>query len=345
MTTRLSILDQSPVITGHTASDAIAATIELAQLADSLGYSRYWCAEHHGLRGVCNPCPELMLARLGSATRRIRLGTGGIMLPYYSPFKVAEQFRMLEAMFPGRIDLGVGRAPGGDQLTAQLVAWGRYDTELFPSQVMDLIALTRGPLPADHEAAGVPLQPIVDTAPEIWVLGSSRYGGSLAAHLGIRFAFAHFINAHGGQEVARDYRAAFAPGAELVPHCAVAVFVICADTEAQAAQYAKAVDLRRVEMAYGVNAPIPSLERAGRWEPDEQAREIALAERPRSIIGTPQTVVDRMLHLQELYQADEMIVLSVAPSYPARLRTYELLAQAFALSSPRAPSAGLRRGP
>lgn len=332
MTTRLSVLDQSPVITGYTASDAIAATIDLAQLADSLGYSRYWCAEHHGLRGVCNPCPELMLARLGSVTRRIRLGTGGVMLPYYSPFKVAEQFRMLEAMFPGRIDLGVGRAPGGDQRTARLVSWGPYDTDVFPRQVMDLIALTRGPMPASHEAAGVPLQPIVDTAPEIWMLGSSAYGGSLAAHLGIRFAFAHFINAHGGHEVAREYRAGFRPGADPSPHCAVAVFVICADTEAEAARYAKAVDLRRVEMAYGVNAPIPSLDQAGRWEPDAQAREIAAAERPRSIIGTPDTVVERMLHLQALYGADEMIVLSVAPTYPARLRTYELLAQAFDLT-------------
>jgi hypothetical protein len=168
---RLSILDQSPVISGHSASDAIAATIDLAQMADDLGYSRYWCAEHHGLRGVCNPCPEVMLARLGSVTRRIRLGTGGIMLPYYSPFKVAEQFRMLEAMFPGRIDLGVGRAPGGEQRTSRLVAWGRYDPDVFPDQVMDLIALTRGPLPPGHEAAGIPLQPMVDSCPELWMLG------------------------------------------------------------------------------------------------------------------------------------------------------------------------------
>jgi luciferase family oxidoreductase group 1 len=197
---------------------------------------------------------------------------------------------------------------------------------------MDLIALTRGPLPDGHEAAGVPLQPIVDTAPEIWMLGSSRYGGALAAHLGIRFAFAHFINAHGGDEVARDYRAAFRPGADPKPHCALAVFVICADTETEAAACAHAVDLRRVEMAYGVNAPIPSVEQAARWEPDEQARQIALAERPRSIIGTPEVVVDKMRDLQALYAADELIVLSVAPSYQARLRTYELLAKAFELS-------------
>ena len=140
--TLLSVLDQTPVIDGHSVADAIAATVELAQLADDLGYTRYWCAEHHGLRGVSNPCPEVMLARLGSVTRRIRLGSGGVMLPYYSPFKVAEQFMMLEALFPNRIDLGVGRAPGGDMRTAQAVAAGDYNRgDIFPQQVADLVGL------------------------------------------------------------------------------------------------------------------------------------------------------------------------------------------------------------
>ncbi len=143
--TLLSVLDQTPVIDGHTVADAIAATVELAQLADDLGYTRYWCAEHHGLYGVSNPCPEVMLARLGSVTKRIRIGSGGIMLPYYSPFKVAEQFLMLEALFPNRVDMGVGRAPGGDMRTAQAVAAGDYNRgELFPQQVADLVALMSG---------------------------------------------------------------------------------------------------------------------------------------------------------------------------------------------------------
>ena len=151
--TLLSVLDQTPVIAGHSVADAIAATVELAQLADDLGYTRYWCAEHHGLRGVSNPCPEVMLARLGSVTRRIRLGSGGVMLPYYSPFKVAEQFMMLEALFPNRIDLGVGRAPGGDMRTAQAVAAGDYNRgDIFPQQVADLLGLMHGTLPADHIA-------------------------------------------------------------------------------------------------------------------------------------------------------------------------------------------------
>src|SRR5215471_197504 len=183
---RLSVLDQSPVIAGRTAREALAATVELAQMADALGYTRYWCAEHHGLRGVCNPAPEVMLARLGSVTKRIRLGSGGVMLPYYSPFKVAEQFRMLEGLFPNRIDLGVGRAPGGDMRTAQAVAMGQYDRGAqFAEQVRDLSCLLRGELPPGHLADGVLLQPVVDTRPELWVLGSSDYGGALASQLGL----------------------------------------------------------------------------------------------------------------------------------------------------------------
>ena len=224
--TLLSVLDQSPVIAGHTAADAIAATLELAQLADELGYTRYWCAEHHGLLGVCNPCPEVMLARIGSLTKRIRIGSGGVMLPYYSPFKVAEQFMMLEALFPNRVDLGIGRAPGGDLRTAQAVAAGEYNRgDQFAQQVQDLVGLMDGTLPADNVASGVILQPQVETRPQLWVLGSSDFGGMLAAQLGLRFSFAHFINAHFGHLVASAYRERFQAGHEAKPWLACAVFV------------------------------------------------------------------------------------------------------------------------
>ena len=330
--TLLSVLDQTPVIDGHSVADAIAATVELAQLADDLGYTRYWCAEHHGLRGVSNPCPEVMLARLGSVTQRIRLGSGGIMLPYYSPFKVAEQFMMLEALFPNRIDLGVGRAPGGDMRTAQAVAAGDYNRgDIFPQQVADLVGLMKGTLPADHIAQGVLLQPQVETRPQLWVLGSSEFGGLLAAQLGIRFAFAHFINAHFGHQVAHAYRDRFKAGNEAQPYLAAAVFVICADTEQEAADLEKAVDLRRVQMAYGLNAPIPSIEQGVAQEYGEREQLVIDREKPRSIIGTPEQVTERMLALQEQFQADELVVLTVAGSYRARLRSYELLADAFQL--------------
>ncbi|RFU46361.1 LLM class flavin-dependent oxidoreductase [Paraburkholderia sp. DHOC27] len=331
--TLLSVLDQTPVIDGHSVADAIAATVELAQLADDLGYTRYWCAEHHGLRGVSNPCPEVMLARLGSVTQRIRLGSGGVMLPYYSPFKVAEQFMMLEALFPNRIDLGVGRAPGGDMRTAQAVAAGTYNRgDIFPQQVADLVGLMSGKLPADHVAQGVLLQPQVETRPQLWVLGSSEFGGLLAAQLGIRFAFAHFINAHFGDRVAQAYRERFRAGHEAQPYLAAAVFVICADTDEEAADLEKAVDLRRVQMAYGLNAPIPTIEQGVAQEYGEREKLVIDREKPRSIIGTPERVTERMLALQEQFQADELVVLTVAGSYRARLRSYELLADAFQLA-------------
>ena len=335
--TKLSVLDQTPVIAGQRVADAIAATVELAQAADEWGYTRFWCAEHHGLYGVSNPCPEVMLARLGSVTKRIRLGSGGIMLPYYSPFKVAEQFLMLEALFPNRIDLGVGSAPGGDMRTAQAVAAGEYNRgDIFPEQVADLIALFDGTVPEGHLAHGVLLQPQVETRPDLWVLGSSEFGGLLAAQRGMNFAFAHFINAHYGHTVAHAYRERFVPRhAGDRPYCAAAVFVICADTETEAAALESAIDLRRVQMAYGLNAPIPTVEQA-----QEQARHygdrermVIERERPRSIIGTPGAVVEKLLALQQQFAADELIVLSVAPSYKARLRTYELLAQAFDLQA------------
>ena len=330
--TLLSVLDQSPVIAGHTAADAIAATIELAQLADDLGYTRYWCAEHHGLAGVCNPCPEVLLARLGSVTKRIRIGSGGVMLPYYSPFKVAEQFMMLEALFPNRIDLGVGRAPGGDMRTAQAVAAGEYNRgDIFAGQVRDLVGLMDGKLPAGHVAEGVVLQPQVSTRPQLWVLGSSDFGGLLAAQLGLRFSFAHFINAHFGHLVTEAYRARFTAAHEAKPYLAAAVFVICADTDAQAADLEKAVDLRRVQMAYGLNAPIPSVAQGLSQEYGERELLVIDREKPRSIIGTPQTVTERLVALQERFHADELIVLTVAGSYAARLRSYELLAEAFEL--------------
>src|SRR5471030_844189 len=320
--TLLSVLDQTPVIDGHSVADAIAATVELAQLADNLGYTRYWCAEHHGLRGVSNPCPEVMLARLGSVTQRIRLGSGGVMLPYYSPFKVAEQFMMLEALFPNRIDLGVGRAPGGDMRTAQAVAAGDYNRgDIFPQQVTDLLGLMHGTLPSDHIAQGVLLQPQIETRPQLWMLGSSEFGGLLAAQLGIRFAFAHFINAQYGHRVAEAYRERFVSRNGSKPYLAAAVFVICADTEAEAAALERAVDLRRVQMAYGLNMPIPSIAQGANQVFGERELNVIEREKSRSIIGTPERVTEQLHELQQRFDADELIVLTVAGSYPARLRS------------------------
>jgi luciferase family oxidoreductase group 1 len=326
---RLSLLDQSPIIEGHSVADAIAATVDLAQAADDLGYHRYWCAEHHGSHGLANPAPEIMVARLAAATRHLRIGSGGVMLPYYSPWKVAEQFLTLEALFPGRIDLGLGRAPGGDQKTAWAVAGGPPASENFPQQVQELAWLLSGQVPAGHPYAELLLQPRVATRPELWMLGSSDFGGRLAAQLGIRFCFAHFINADYGDQVARIYREQFHAGYEEKPYSAVALFVVCADTEQEAAELEAAVDLRRLNQAYGRNVPIPNLASAKAAQYSPRDLQIIASERPRNIIGTPEKVVARMLELKERFVADEIVVLTVAASYHARLRTTQLLAEAF----------------
>lgn len=329
---RLSLLDQTPLLEGHSVADAIAATVDLAQMADDLGYSRYWCAEHHGGRALVNPAPEIMIARLAAATKRLRVGSGGVMLPYYSPWKVAEQFLMLEALYPGRIDLGLGRAPGTDQLTARAVNGGPLPADRFPAQVQELAWLLSGTLPEDHPWRELQLQPQVTTRPELWMLGSSDFGARLAAQLGLRFCFAHFINADYGDQVSRLYREHFRPGYEAQPHSAVALFVICADTEQEAADLSAALDLRRLYMAYGHNAAIPDVATAKAMQYTAQDRQVIERERPRNIVGTPEQVVGRMRALQESFAADEIVVLTVAASYRARARSTELLAEAFALA-------------
>jgi luciferase family oxidoreductase group 1 len=215
--------------------------LALAQHCETWGYRRFWVSEHHSHPSIVGTAPEILMAAIAARTQRIRIGSAGVMLPHYSALKVAEQFSMLEALFPGRIDLGIGRAPGGDMKTARALSGsttgGSYNAaEHFPQQVMELVALLDGNLRPDHPHAEVVLQPQIDTAPQVWILGSSDYGGALAAHLGLRFAFAHFINPHGGEHVAHAYRADFkaAPGAAttrgaVTPTAwhAIALFCIC----------------------------------------------------------------------------------------------------------------------
>lgn len=333
----LSVLDQSPVISGHSPGEAIAATIELAVAAERLGFSRYWLAEHHGLLGLADPCPEILLTRVAAATSTIRVGTGGIMLPYYSAFKVAEVFRMLETLYPGRIDLGVGRAPGGDLRTAQAMTSGEYrGAPDFPQQIQEVIGYVTGALPDGHPYHDVLVQPAGAGAPEFWMLGSSDYGGALAATLGLRFTFAHFITAQGGDAVMRAYRHQFQPSATLrAPHAMVAVFVLCAETDAEAERLAAAIDLRRLQMDQGINGPIPTLEEAAAYRYTDADRLRIRHHRQRAVIGSPARVHEQLLALRERYAADELVVVTITGDYPSRLRSYELLADAFGLAGPQ----------
>ena len=327
---KFSILDQSPVIGGHDARRAILETLTLARRAEALGYHRYWLAEHHAIAALADPCPEVLVARLGAETSRLRIGTGGVLLPYYSAFRTAEAFRMLEALYPGRIDLGVGRAPGGDARTAQAVAGGGFpDAEQFPQQVWELAAHLAGRLPADHPYKRVRLQPEVPTAPEIWLLGSSDYSGALAAQLGMAFAFAHFINPRGGEEVMHAYREHFRPGHEQSPRTMVCTFAICGEDDQDAERLAQPIDLRRLHMALNIDSPVPTAEAAAAHQYTVAEREYVAGQRARAVIGGPRRVREELEAMARRYGADELMVLTITGDYASRTQSYERLIGAF----------------
>ena len=309
------------MISGLGARRAIEETLALARRADQLGYHRYWLAEHHAIAALADPCPEILLARLGAETKRMRIGTGGVLLPYYSAFRTAESFRMLEALYPGRIDLGIGRAPGGDARTAQAVAGGGFpDAARFPQQVLELKSLLEG------SNRPVRLQPEVDTVPQIWLLGSSDYSGALAAQLGLAFAFAHFINPRGGELVTRAYRDNFR-GEK--PRAIVCTFAIVAETDEEAERLAAPIDLRRLHMALNIDSPVPTDEEAARHRYSEDERHYVRSQRERAVIGGGEKAVRELKALVERYAADELMILSITGDYESRRRSYELLIEAF----------------
>ena len=333
MTLKLSILDQSPIISGSSSADALHATVALAQRADQLGFYRYWLAEHHNMRGLADPCPEILVGHVASATQKIRVGTGGVMLPYYSPLKVAEVFRMHEALHPNRIDLGMGRAPGGDRMTANAMnAHAFDDMEGFPRQVMEVVGWLDRTLPEEHPYASVQAMPAGLSSPEVWLLGSSDYSGALAAYLGLRFAFAHFINAQGGDAVTRAYRNDFRPSLrESTPYAMVCVFALCAETQAGAQRLAASIDHRRMLMAVGREAPIATVAEAQAYPYTDRDRAIIERERARAVIGTPDRVKARLMEIANAYSADELMIITITGDYASRMRSYELLAAEFAL--------------
>ena len=332
MKLRLGILDQSPVVSGHSPAQAVGETVALARLAEELGYHRYWLAEHHAIAALADPCPEILLCRVAAATSRMRVGTGGVLLPYYRPLKVAEVFRMLEALFPGRIDLGIGRAPGGDPRTALAMLDGEFQgAERLPEQVQDVIGFLDRALPRGHPYEAVKAQPAGETSPEVWLLGSSDYSGALASQVGVRVAFAHFINAYGGDAVTRAYREQYRPSArEPQPRSLVCAFVICAKTRAEAERLAASVDLRRLHMAKGVDSPVPTLEEALAYGYSPQERAYVEQQRARVVLGDPGEVRDKLLELKEKHSANEVMVLTITGDYESRRESYRLVAEAFA---------------
>ena len=328
---RLSVLDQSPIRSGGTGADAIHETLELAQICERLGYHRYWVAEHHSSRGLAGTSPEVLIGQIAARTSRIRVGSGGVMLPHYSALKVAEQFRTLETLFPGRIDLGIGRAPGSDQRTAwALAAGGLRDIERFPEQIADVVAWLHDRLPSGHPFTGVRAMPTGPTAPEVWLLGSSDASALYAAEQGLGFSFAHFINADGGPEVTELYRQRFRPSPELAaPLASAAIWALCADTEQEALRLAKCRQLALLRLYTGRYGPFPSVEEAESFPYTE--RDLAIIEhaRGRTVAGTPEVVRAALDAMARAYGVEELVIVTITHDFKARVRSYELLADAF----------------
>ena len=337
--TRLSVLDQSPIRSGGSAADAVQETLELAQVCDRLGFHRYWLAEHHSSEGLAGSAPEVLIGQVAARTSGIRVGAGGVMLSHYSALKVAECFRVLETLFPGRIDLGIGRAPGSDSLTARALAHGpgALGIEQFPRQVSDLLGFLHDRLEPGHPFASVRAVPTGAGAPEVWLLGSSAESAALAAHFGTAFSFAHFINADGGGQATRAYADGFRPSPELAaPRASVAVFAVCADTEAEARRLSRSRDLFLVRLHTGRGGPYPSVEEAEAYPYTDRELAIVHHARDRRVAGTPGQVRARLLALAEKYGVDEIVVVGITHDPKARRRSYELLAAAFGLD-PREP--------
>jgi len=330
---RLSVLDQSPIRPGATPHQALQETLALAQLADRLGYYRFWVSEHHNTAFLAGSAPEVLLAYLGSHTRRIRLGSGGVMLPHYSALKVAENFRLLESLFPGRIDLGMGRAPGADRLTAHaLNPHNTFSEQDFVEQLLDLQAYLRDERVPDTIHEKVMAIPQAPTAPELWLLSSSGQSGLFAAHLGMAFSFAQFINGNGGPQAVRTYRERFRPSAALLaPEANAAIFVLCADTEEKAQELRAAMDLQLLRFGRGQfrQFPTPEEVREYRFTPDDQAQ--LAHNRGRILSGTPAQLHEQLTDLAASYDVDELVLVTITADFQDRLRSYELLAEVFNL--------------
>lgn len=332
-TLRLSVLDQSVNRAGRPQDESIRQTLSLAQDCEQWGYHRFWVSEHHALPTLVGTAPEILMAAMAARTQRIRLGSAGVMLPHYSPFKVAEQFRVLDALAPGRIDLGVGRAPGSDQRTARLLNPGQRGAEDFPQQVLELRAWVTGEgLPPGHPGHGVTALPTSATAPQVWMLGSSGYGAQLAGHLGLPYAFAHFITDGEGCAEGLDlYRGTFRPGAIAKPQATVCLSVLAADTEAEAWHLYKSRERARIDRRTGRFGPLLPPDEASRPYSEAEAAE-AHAARERAIVGSAAQVRDRLLELAGRWEVDELVLVTWAWDPAAQRRSYELLAQAFALA-------------
>jgi luciferase family oxidoreductase group 1 len=335
------VLDQSPVAAGSTAGQALQNSIALAKLVDRLGYTRFWMSEHHAMETLASTAPEILLARIGAETQRIRIGSGGIMLPHYSVFKVAEVFRTLHALYPGRVDLGIGRAPGGGPIEALALKRerGTKMQDDFEDQVAELLAYFDRTFPAGHPFGSLRVAPEMPGSPDVWMLGSSLWSSNAAAEFGLPYAFAHFFFGMGTRQAIEAYRQAFVPSSRRSqPEAMAAVGVICAETKEEADFLASSVRLLQRRIRMNDRRPVASPEDAIRELQDLGGATPEEGEWPRYFVGTAARVREQLEAMASALGIHELVVNTITWDHAARLRSYELLASEFQLSEPLEPT-------
>jgi len=341
MRLRLSVLDQSVATAGRGEDEALRDTLDLAAHCEALGYERFWVSEHHGLPTIVGSAPEVLMAAIAARTTRMRIGSAGVMLPHYSALKVAEQFRVLDALAPGRIDLGVGRAPGSDQRTARaLNPNAGHAAQDFPQQVVDLQAWTRGqrhqgivahPLPPAGNDAGRPF----DRAPEVWVLGSSDYGAQLAAHLGLPYAFAYFFMDGQGAEQALDlYRSLYRPSERHPkPQATLCVWALAADSDDEAWHHTLSRERWRLDRQRGVLGALQRPDDIAQRGFSSEEQAVVDASRRKALVGSAANAAARIGALAETFGLDHLVINTWAHDPAVRRHSYALLAREFALAA------------
>ncbi len=342
----LSVLDLAPVSEGSTPGDALRNSLDLAQRVEQLGFNRHWVAEHHNMPGIASSAPAVLLAHLASVTSTIRVGSGGVMLPNHSSLVIAEQFGMLEALHPGRVDLGIGRAPGTDQLTAHALRRARSTADDFPEQLVELFGYFDGQWPPEHPFGAIAATPGLGNRPAIWMLGSSDYGAHAAGVLGLPYSFAHHFSSKNTMVAVKTYRDAFQSGGAIdEPYLMLGVSVVCADTDEHARWLAASSALSFVRLRTGRPGRFPSPEEAAAYEYSPQERALLNERTSSQVIGGPGKVRDELKALVEQTGADELIITTAAHAHTDRIRSYELIAEAVGLCERNSATATASRTP
>lgn len=337
----LSVLDVAPVVEGSTPADALRNSLDLAPRVERLGFTRFWVAEHHNMPGIASSAPAVLLAHVASVTSTIRVGSGGVMLPNHSSLVIAEQFGMLEALHPGRVDLGIGRAPGTDQLTARALrrtTSPQSYVDDFPEQLLELFSYFDGEWAPDHPYRTITANPALGYRPVIWMLGSSDYGAHAAGVLGLPYSFAHHFAAANTMSAVATYREAFRAGTIDAPYLMLGVSVVCAETDERARWLAAPGALSFLRLRSGRPGRFPTPEEAAAYEYAPQELALLNSRVSSQIIGDPDTVRAGLAELVERTGADELMITTAIHAYADRVRSYELIAEVVGLQPPEAPA-------